>query len=172
MKRKLNNTKKLIAISTLIFFAFVFVNFHPFYLSVCEFKYKADKKTLEVSVKQFTNDLEEVLAKKNKTKVDLINGKDTALLNGYLREYILANLKLNVNGKDKVFKYLGYEREEEAVWAYLEVSSCEKPTEVRIENSLLYELIKTQINIVHFELDDKRLSKKVENPDRVILFSF
>ena len=53
-----------------IIFSFSGASLHPIYVSVTEIEHNAKDNTLEISCKIFTGDLEAVLRKNNKIKVD------------------------------------------------------------------------------------------------------
>ena len=135
-------------------------------------KYSENEKSIQTSLKLFTNDLEDALKKISKQSVDLINGKDKEALNKLLNEYIQKRLSLKVNGELKKFTFVGFERESEAIWIYIEYAQTEAPKKIEIENTLLYDYIQGQINVVHFELNGKKQSSKVTNPEKNILFGF
>jgi len=155
--------------------AFVFLSFtskHPFYLSVTDMKYNAKEKSLQTSVKLFTNDLEEALKKIYKQPVDLINVKDKEAINKLLDDYIKKHLSVKVGGKPQKLNFVGFEHEEEAIWIYLEYQNCPLPKKIEIENTLLYDFIKTQINIVNIEVNGLKKSSKVTNPEKSLIFEF
>ena len=88
-----------------------------------------------------------------------------------LYEYIKKRLTITVNGKLKNLKYIGYEKEDDVVWAYLEIEKCEKPKQLNISNGLLYDFLKEQINIVQTEMNGDKQSSRVTNPDKEIKFT-
>lgn len=145
---------------------------HPFYLGVTDLKYNANQKSIQGSVKLFTNDFETTLKKMYKQPIDLINTKDTAAIKKIIADYISKHLLLKLNGNPKNFTIIGFEREEEAVFTYIEYKNCESVKTIEIEISLLYENFKEQMNIVHFELNGTKKSIKVNNPDKKIEFKF
>lgn len=144
---------------------------HPFYLSVTEMKYNTKNKTIEVSCKLFTNDLESALKKLNNKTVDLINPKDKAEAEKLVSDYIFKHLSVNLNGKNRTLKFIGYEKEDDVIWAFMQIENCETPKQLAINNSLLYDILKEQINIVHFEMNGNKQSSKVANPEKEIKFS-
>lgn len=155
--------------------AFLFFSFkakHPFYLSVSDLKYNAREKTMQAAVKLFTNDLEEALKKIYAKPVDLINGKDKQTINKLLADYIQKHFVLKVDSKAINFDLIGFEREEEAVWVYIEFKNCPPPKKVEIENSLLYDFIPSQINIVNLDVEGIKKSSKVTNPEKKLFFDF
>jgi hypothetical protein len=145
---------------------------HPFYLSVTDLKYSPKEKALQGSVKIFTSDLEAALKKIHQKTIDLINVKDTAATQKILADYLKKRLAININKKKSDYTLIGFEREEEAVWIYIEIKNCAKPKNVSIENSILYDFIKEQMNIVHIEVDGEKKSLKVNNPDKQLSFTF
>lgn len=155
-------------ITCFLFFSF----FHPFYQSVCDLKYNAKEKILEGTLSIFTNDLEDALTKLSKSKVDLYNRKDSLKNNEKLKDYLLRHLKINVNKEDRTLHYLGSDREMEQIWIYFEIKDCELPKQLQIENKILYEFLKEEINIVHSEINGIKKSYKVVNPESKILIEF
>ena len=150
----------------------LFSAFHPYYISVTDIKYKEKEKSLQISCKLFTNDLENALKKIYKKPIDVLHPKDKAETEKLLFDYISKHLQIKVNGKLQNLVFIGYEKEEEAVWTYLEVKNVALPKTMHIENSLLYEYLPQQLNMVHTEMRDKKQSSKVTNPDKVLEFTF
>ncbi|MES2681599.1 MAG: DUF6702 family protein [Bacteroidota bacterium] len=161
--------KKVLILVT-IFFLVAFK--HPFYLSVTDLKYNTREKALQGSVKIFINDLESALKNINKKNTDLVNVKDTAEVTKQLTAYLKSHLYLKLNGKEKTFRLIGFEKEEEAIWIYLEFKNCELPKKLEINNTILFEYIKQQTNIVHLEVGSDKKSAKVSNPDKNLIFDF
>jgi hypothetical protein len=145
---------------------------HPFYLSVTELKYNAKEKLIEGSVKLFTNDLEDALRKIHKHSIDLINPKDSVKTKAILEEYIAKRLLITTDGKARNYECIGFEREQEAIWVYLEIKNCPEPKRLTIENSLLYDYIKEQTNIVHVEMKGEKKSLKLSCPEKIVNFDF
>ena len=145
---------------------------HAFYLGVCDFKYNNKEKVLEGSIKLFISDLENALTKLEGKKVDLIHPKDSLSLAKTLRAYLKKRLSVQINDQKLDYEYLGFEKEEEVCWIYLEAKKCPLPKRVLITNTLLYDFLSQQINIVNFELGEVKRSLKVLNPEKVVKFEF
>ncbi len=160
--------KKVLAITLFILMAFA----HPFYLGVVDLKYNATEKKLQGSVKLFTNDLEGALKKLNNKTIDLINTKDKESTSKILNDYLQKRLSLKINGKTCAYKLIGFEREEEALWMYIECDKSEIPKKIDVENTLLYEHLKEQMNIVHIEVNGTKKSLKANNPEKSLHFDF
>jgi hypothetical protein len=127
--------------------------FHPFYISLTEIKYNAKESSLEISQKIFWDDLEAELTELHKVKIDFLKPKDKADLDKKLKQYILQNNEILVNGKKAELNYLGYEIEEDAAWFYLEAKQIPRPKKVEIRNRILHKHFTSQQNIINFYLD-------------------
>lgn len=144
---------------------------HPVYMSVTEMVYDAKQKRMEMICKLFTNDLESVL-KKYHNGVDLLNPSKKQTSLRWIEEYVQRNLEVKISGKTVNFECVGYEREGDAILVYYQSAPMAIPREIIIQNSLLYDDKTEQMNIMHVELNGKRISRKLTHPDKVVKFEF
>ena len=147
-------------------------SFHPYYVSVTDLKYNEQEKTLQISCRTFTDNIEDAIEKLYKKQVDILHPKDKKEVDGLLADYLGKHVKIKVNGKWQAASFIGYEKEEEAIWCYLEIKGVETPKSLIIENTLLYEYLSQQINMVHIEVKGSKQSSKVTNPEKEIVFGF
>ncbi|MDQ6814885.1 MAG: hypothetical protein M3040_14210 [Bacteroidota bacterium] len=160
-------------LSLLLFFTSVQAySFHPFYISVTEMNYNVKSKSFEVSCKMFAEDIENVLKQNYKTNVDLSNENLLAQNNQLLNNYITKHLSFNINSKAVSFKFVGFEKEKESVYCYLELTNVPEVKKLAVTNSILYDLKTEQINIMHVMVNGKRESTKVDYPKDQASFSF
>ncbi len=145
---------------------------HPLHVSVVEINHNATDKTLEISCKIFTDDFEKVLVQNYKTKVDLINPPDKKTMDTLVKKYITTHLSLSADGRPVRFSYLGFERESEAVYCYVEVDHIPSVKKIDITNKLLHDLFTDQINLMHVIVGSIRKSTKLDYPDTQASFSF
>ncbi len=145
---------------------------HPFYLSVTDLKYNLNTKVFEGSVKLFTNDFEKALKNELKQSVDLLHPKDPEQTKKWIEQYINKHLVIKSQAIKLSFKVLGFENEEEALWTYVESTTYPKPENLEIENSLLFELLPEQSNIVQLELLGKKQNYKLSKAEQKHLFVF
>ncbi|MBA2612605.1 MAG: hypothetical protein H0U95_11575 [Bacteroidetes bacterium] len=165
---KTNNFKFLICLSVFFLSAFT----HPYYLGVTDLVYNVKEKNLQGSVKLFTNDLEGALKKAHNNTIDLINVKNKEAVTIILSDYLKKHFELKVNDKKTSYKLIGFEREEESVLMYIEFEKTETPKEVDVDNTLLYDHLKEQINIVEIEVNNSKKSLKCTNPEKSFKFQF
>ncbi|MBO9633865.1 MAG: hypothetical protein J7578_12175 [Chitinophagaceae bacterium] len=146
---------------------------HPLYVSVTEINHNVTDKTLEISCKIFTDDFEKGIAEVLKKKVDLINPSNKEEANKLVSEYISKHLNITADGKPLKLEFVGFEKEREVIWSYLQVSGVPNPPKkISVKNNILYETYESQINMMHVTVGGKRKSYKVSNPETDAVFEF
>ena len=145
---------------------------HPFFVSVIDINYKQKERALQLSVKLFTNDLEDALRRTSKKNIDILNPISKAETDSILFNYISKRLNITINSKKQTLNFIGYEKEEEAIWTYLEMKNSAQTKKINIDTKLLYDFLPQQINIVHIDINGIKKSSKVTNPASKIEFIF
>lgn len=145
---------------------------HPFYIGVTDIKYINQTQNFHISVKLFTNDLEGALRKTSGKPIDILNPKNKTETDSVLAQYIRKHLSITSNALPVSMNYIGYEHEEEAIWTYFESPGITTPKTLKIHNTLLYDVIQAQTNIVHAEINNIKKSSKVSNPESTIELNF
>ena len=145
---------------------------HPFYVCVTEINHNAADKTLEISCKIYADDFEKVLTQKNKSVVSISHPKDKAALDKWINLYIRDHLSLKADGKQANYSYLGFEKEDDAVYCYMQVDNIATVKKIDVVNTMLHDLNNNQINIIHVTVGGNRKSHKLDFPDSQAAFSF
>ena len=146
---------------------------HPLYISVTEMNYNAADKNLEISCKIFADDLEKTLANNYKAKVDLTTPADKNEANRLVKEYVKGHLLLKVDNKPMLLEFVGFEKENDAVWSYFEVKNITAaPKKIDVVNSILYEAYDKEINLMHVTVGGDRKSTRLNYPDKEASFQF
>lgn len=167
----MKKTVHILSVAFAICLVFSFNLKHPYYLGVSELKYNAKQKTINVSIRLFTNDLEAALKRTTAQHIDLINPPDKAHADTLLFHYINKRLNVMINTRQCKLNYIGYEKEEESIWAYLEIAQPTEPKKITVENALLFDFLPQQINIVHIDVNAIKKSTKLINPNKIAYFS-
>lgn len=137
---------------------------HPIHVSVTEINHNATDKTLEISVRIFTDDFEKVLAKNYKTRIDLIN-PDRKAMDKLVSDYIKTHLSIRTDGKPVNFSYLGFEKENEVINSYLQVDNIAMVNKIELVDKLMHDLFTDQTNLIHVTVGGKRKSVKLDYPE-------
>jgi hypothetical protein len=143
---------------------------HPFYVSVVEVEHNVKNKSAEISVRVFTEDLEKALTQYHHTKIDLLHPANKSQTEAMLYAYVQKKLSLKIDGKWQTLKMIGYEQQAESIWTYLEIDNLNSCNEVAVKCDLLYEIEKSQINIIHVKNTKQTQSFKLAYPENTALF--
>jgi hypothetical protein len=147
---------------------------HRYYFSLSELKVDTKKRSLELSCKLFTDDIEDALLKLNHSKVDLATSTKNKVVLVQLENYLHERFKIVINGIPIQTHLIGFEAENEVTWFYLEgtVNVTLPPVKIKITNSLLYDFLPEQTNLLHFTWNDQERTEKLTNPDKEMGFEF
>lgn len=145
---------------------------HPFFVSVTEVDHNAQDKTLEISSKIFTDDLEAVLLKNYGTLVDFKKTGEKASQDKLVADYVKKHLSLKADGKQLTLEYVGFEEEREAIWVYCQVSGVASVKKLEMDVSILHDYTNSQINLVHATVGGDRKSYKLDFPRRLVVFEW
>ena len=146
---------------------------HPLFVSVTEINHNAADKNLEISCKIFIDDFEKTLTNIYHTKVDLSAPANKSEADKMVKEYIKNHLQLKLDGKPVTFEYVGFEKENDAVWSYFQLSNTAvAPKKVEIVNTILYESYDKQMNLMHVSVGGNRKSTRLNYPDKEASFQF
>ncbi len=146
--------------------------FHPYYVSVTEFKHNSSKQEVEVSSRIFANDLEAAVEKHYKVQIDILKPKDKTKIDLLIADYIKKHLIINADGKSAALNYLGYEIEEDAAWCYFTIDKVKKIKTIKIKNDILFAEHESQVNMLHVIYRGTRKSTKLDNPESLAAFIF
>lgn len=131
---------------------------HDFHVSVMRLDYNPNARSLEVSLKLFSDDIEESLQVMGGPRLHLGAPNEYAATDSLLNIYLHNRLGIQVNGTERDFELLGKEVEYEVTWCYLEFREIEAVRELVLRNEILFELFDDQSNIVHLYLNGKEFS--------------
>lgn len=173
MKAVLYKTGFILLLNLAMFFTPVYVYaHHPFYISVTEMSLNSKTKSLEISCKMFAEDLEDVLKQNYKVAVDVGNDKMQVQNKKLINDYILKHFSINIDAKAAALHFVGFEKESESVYCYLEVMNISAIQKITINNTLLQDYKKEQINIMHVIVNGSRKSTKLDYPSNQASFTF
>ena len=148
------------------------IAFHPFFVSVTEFNHNQKEKSVEISCKMFADDFENTLKNQYKTVIDITHPKDPKQVEKYVFEYLQKHLQVKINGKAVTLQFIGYEKEEEAVWGYLQVNNVPVVKKIEVMNNVLYEANTLQTSIMHATVGGARKSTRLMYPDTTAVFEW
>ncbi|MEM7368269.1 MAG: DUF6702 family protein [Bacteroidota bacterium] len=125
---------------------------HPFFISITDAFYNEEDRSLEITIRMFTDDLEEALEAQGTPKLYLASEKQSEELDKYLRRYMDLHFSVKSKNTKLPYTYLGQEIDMEHTWCYLEIQELDSPRELSITNTLLTDQFDSQRNLVHVKV--------------------
>ena len=120
---------------------------HKFHESLAQLDYNEEARTVEMSFRLFSDDLEESLSRRAGRKIRLDKTQDAdALTLAYLQNSF--ELK-NRSGETKALRWVGMEIKVDVVWVYVEADMPEWADGVQLRNRIFFDLFDDQINRVN-----------------------
>lgn len=142
---------------------------HPFYVSVTEIEYIEKDRLLGISTKIFYDDLEKTLKNSSGREVDILNGDRKQNL-AHITAYFTRHFSLKGDATQISYTVIGYEIEADAVFVYLEAAVSALPARLTVNTDLLYDLDRSQTNLLHYMINGKRQSHRLNFPNREVVF--
>ncbi len=131
---------------------------HPFYVTICQIDHNPDTRSLEVTFRFFTDDLERALDSHAETHLYLGTDRELAETDRHLLDYLASRVRLEVDGEPVELRFVGKEVEPDVSWCYVEVLDVVAPSRLTMTNRILLEHFETQTNIVHATVDGEQRS--------------
>lgn len=138
--------------------------FHPFFISMTDINHNVKNKTLEVSVRIFTDDFEKTLKQNCNCKVDLINPGNKGEMEKLASNYIMKHLQVKIDGQPVPLQFAGYQQEEGSIWSYFEIKNVASLKKLELQNTLLYDFSESQVNMIHIKANGNEKNDKLDFP--------
>lgn len=152
--------------------AYILFTFHALYISVTEIDFDQETNKLNISVKIFTNDLEDGIYNLSKTSISLRTEEQLSSSSSLIGQYIGGRMAIKLNGKNTSLKLLNSENEGDATWVYFEVANTMEITSIEIRNQILTELFATQSNVVSVDINGDKRFLRFSKGSEVELLNF
>lgn len=145
---------------------------HDYHASITDIKYNPRTQNLEVAVKVFMDDLENVLSRQAKSKV--VYSSSSEAVKEQLSDYLRTNLTFELEkGKPLKAKLLGSEEDADVVWMYVEVPVQQATlAQLYVKNAILTDLFSDQMNIVNVNYNGETESVLMQHGDVTKKLSF
>ena len=89
-----------------------------------------------------------------------------------MSDYVQKHFSVKVNEQPVALQFLGFERQEEAIYSYWQANNITAVKKVNVTDNLLYDYKKEQISIIHVIVGGERKSTKLNNPDDKASFEY
>lgn len=132
---------------------------HDFYVSICTIRHNPETRTLDITWRMTTHDIEHTLLSESGDR-DLKLGTERELpeADSLIAGYLLRHLKLSMDGQPIEPRYLGKQVEFDDLYCYLQMEGIPTLGALTVHNTLLQDLFDEQENVVHLEAGGKTRS--------------
>ena len=156
----IHNIKKL---ATYFYLIWNVATSHPFHATITSFNCNPNDQSVEITIKLFTDDLENVLKDSGGSDLRIDSESNRTIIDSLIFDYIKNNLTLLFDDKRRNISWVGKEFENDITWSYLEIKNIKNisGTKISIKNKLFLEIFDDQLNICHFYCG--------ENPETLML---
>lgn len=157
-----------------LFFVLALSSFHKYYLSVSEIRYSAADKTLQVTSRIFTDDLEQLMEDRYGITAHWLTDKQHPGAQGLLEKYLTQRFVVKRDGKILPLKLLGLKEQNDVFVLFMEftVDNWEQSKQVSVQNRVLMDLFEEQQNVVHLYLKGKKSSTVLDRDRPEIVQEF
>ena len=129
---------------------------HPIHVSVTEIEFDKKDAALEIMMRVFIDDLELTLRNSlNNPQLDILNPPPGVSLDALIGNYLTDHFKITLDEKAQQVKYLGHEREGDAMIFFIEVKGVTAWKSITIHNDIIMSTHDDQSNLVHVYVGDK-----------------
>ena len=151
---------------TLFFLTIIISAYHPFHVGVTQINIK-DNRDVQLEVRVFTDDIQKVMLSRG-VRFNPENSDKKS--KNEVERYLLKHLQLKTAFKNLPhtwvpihLKLVGFERESDATWFYLEPAEVLKQEAVkwRFSNTVLFDLFDDQMHVVNTSNGEIRVSEQL-----------
>ena len=133
----------LFAILTLFTVDTVQAKDHPFHVSVTELIFNPSTNHWEMSLKIFTDDLENALKRNYDTGIlNLGTNDENDKANDFIVRYLSEKLTMKVDGTPVEMEYIGREGDLDAQWMYIEFISDKPHGKLSFSNTVFIRIVR------------------------------
>ena len=123
---------------------------HEFYVGITEIRYSENSQSYQITLKLFTDDLENAIHKDSGDSLNLGNSKELPQSDKLIFNYLKEHFSLEVeNGNTLYLNDVGRETELDVTWIYFESQKMKPLDAIRIKNDIFMEMHPDQTQIVN-----------------------
>ena len=138
--------------------------FHPVHVSVTSMDIDPESGQINVAIKLFSDDLEELINRKYDVQLYITAQEDPGDKTEALNRYIAETFHCMINGKDTVhLEFIKSKINEEAIWLYYSYDHIGKIRRIEMNNTLMLEKFDDQTNLFILTYHDKQNGYRLNN---------
>jgi len=134
---------------------FSFTSLHKYYVSITEVEFVKEQESVQIITRVFIDDFQNLLRERYDDKLELDTNQDETINDGYIKEYLTSRIKVSINKKERVLKFIGKEYDNDIVYCYFEIENITEIKSFKIQNTALFDLFSEQKNVVRTNINNK-----------------
>jgi hypothetical protein len=138
-----------------------FVSEHKFYMSLTEVHHNKETRSLEVSTRFFTDDVERAISPEGQT-IRVERSMDEELL-PLMQRFYESETSIEIDGKKQDFNFIGYEVENELLYCFAEIKDVKRVSSMDLSATWLFDQFEDQVNIINVYIGEVKAAYL--NPD-------
>jgi hypothetical protein len=131
---------------------------HTYYLSLTQIEFNPKRKSIEVIINVFVDDIETALNKIHGKKFQLNTKSQLRHADTYFTQYLKDHLSFKIDGKSVQFNFIGKEYDSDVVFFYLEIKDIQSIKEIEVNSTILIQYFPEQQNLVKSNINKKHKS--------------
>ncbi len=128
---------------------------HKYYLSLCEIEYVKEKKSIQIIIGFFIDDIEFTLNRDYNTILKIATKEEFESIDESFETYLNEHLEFTINNKLVPYQYIGKEYDDDIVRFYLEITDVQTLKTLEITNTCLIRDFEDQQNIIKISANKK-----------------
>ena len=131
---------------------------HNFYVSTTSVRYVPNENSFQITTQVFLDDLESALRLYGNENISLTPDVSQVKIDSLIEDYFQKNIIFNAKGEKMNFDFLGKVYKIDVLVAYMELKMDTIVSPLSIKNTILFDYLSDQKNIIHLKLASKRKS--------------
>jgi hypothetical protein len=161
--------KKISFLIILLVFGFTT---HKYYVSTSLYNFNNESNSLQITLKVFKDDFANLFIKNEGIDLDKITDLNSLEIKSKISKYLLSNVSVYLDNNKKEIKYLGSDQNIDLIIFYLEIDNLSTFKQIKLKNTVLFELFENQLNIIHVKKEKEKRSFILRKDSPVTLFEF
>ena len=161
-KMRMTKIKKFASFALLVLFITpIQANFelaHKFYMSITEIECNPVSKSLQISMKLFADDFENILKEEEGVQVFLGTPKEHKSADQFIFDYVKIHFFVEQSKGSLPLTYVGKEVDKDYIWVYIEVKNFKVKDETLLTNSMFLDYFNDQTNRINYTKDEEVIS--------------
>ena len=131
---------------------------HNFYVSTTSVRYVPNENSFQITTQVFLDDFESALRLNGSENISLTPDGSQVKIDSLIEDYFRKNIIFNAKGEKMNFDFFGKVYKMDVLVAYMELKIDTIVSPLSIKNTILFDYLSDQKNIIHLKLASKRKS--------------